>query len=586
MATATAVLCARAREIAEGSAPAGAAKQLLEAFAGVRAPADNADGWTCSISIDTMEDPVTLPCGHSFDRVNIAASFARGRMFMGQCPICKRTGPAELPPTNFALRDVLQELKRREAPAVDFEAALNALASKLLSGDALLTIAGNAEEIVRVMRGYAENAIVCAEAAKMLVEYTGGRGMFAEREATLAAVGTTISTRVADCVAAQVPQALVAAIGAHSVNAPMFEHACLALRNIARDEAGLPPVLAARAPTVVLDAMRANVRSADFAHYGSQALANIAFLPAGKQAAYGARAFSSIVEAMIEHGRAVNAAAFGCLALRRIAEGFPAAQQAAVDAGALAAVVAALETHAEVAIVAEQGCCALAIIADLPAGRQAAVDAGAPAAVVAAMNAHEGVAVVAEKGCLFLCIITILLTGQRAAVDAGAPAAIVSAMSEHEGVADVARNACWALSNITYLSAGVQAAVDAGAPARIIAAMHAHANNVDVAKQGCIALLRIAELTAGQSAIISAGGIAAFESATARHPAVKEIGTRALLMVTGPTGEARALAVLGNNGRDVSQIVRSMSEFENNAAVFVKAANALILALITVTVCE
>ena len=223
---------------------------------------------------------------------------------------------------------------------------------------------------------------MCKEVVKLLVEYTGGRGQEAERAAALIAVGTTVDSRIAECVAAQIPSALFAAIQSHAGSrTTLFYFACSVIENIACDEAGLSAVLAAQGPTILLAAMRVNAESTDFASNGCRALHSIALRPSGQQAVVAAGAMSAIVATMTALKSSSRVAEYCSKALGVIA-------RSSDEAVASAAIVAAMTTHNGVAAVAEQGCRALCNIASLPAGKSAIIFVGGRTAIEAAVTRH------------------------------------------------------------------------------------------------------------------------------------------------------------------------------------------------------
>uniref|UniRef100_A0A6C0ARB9 VWFA domain-containing protein n=1 Tax=viral metagenome TaxID=1070528 RepID=A0A6C0ARB9_9ZZZZ len=66
----------------------------------------------CPISLSVMKDPVSAPCGHTFDRESLMSLFAT-KTFWGsttQCPTCRSSWPNSFnasSPTNYAIRDAI-----------------------------------------------------------------------------------------------------------------------------------------------------------------------------------------------------------------------------------------------------------------------------------------------------------------------------------------------------------------------------------------------------------------------------------------------------------------------------------------------
>lgn len=266
------------------------------------------------------------------------------------------------------------------APAVASPAALSAAAEQALASLKVADV--DARDFVRVLGECGKDAIMCKEVIKLLVEYTGGRGQEAERAAALIAAGATVDSRIAECVTAQIPSALFAAIQTHAGSrTTLFYFACTVIENIACKEAGLSAVLAAHGPTVLLAAMRANAESTDFASNGCRALLGIAIHPSGQQAVIAAGATSAIVATMTALKSSTRVAEYGSKALGVIA-------RSSDEAAASAAIVAAMTTHNSVAAVAEQGCRALCNIAFLPTGKSAIISAGGRTAIEAAVARH------------------------------------------------------------------------------------------------------------------------------------------------------------------------------------------------------
>jgi len=69
---------------------------------------------TCPISLDIMEDPITTPCGHTFDRKSMMNLFSGHKKV---CPLC-RTNLMDYDPTNvgtcYLLAEIIDEKARKE----------------------------------------------------------------------------------------------------------------------------------------------------------------------------------------------------------------------------------------------------------------------------------------------------------------------------------------------------------------------------------------------------------------------------------------------------------------------------------------
>jgi hypothetical protein len=419
-----------------------------------------------------------------------------------------------------------------------------------------------------------------------LVEYTGGRGIFPDREAALAAVGATVDGRVADCVAAQVPAALVSVIETHVGNAAVFELACLAIRNIACEEEGSPPLLAARAPSVIVESMRANAGSAEFAHYGCRALGNIACLPAGQYAAAAALAPAAVVTAINRHKDVADVAHYGCWALANIASisrvralSLPDGAWASIHSGA-PAIVAAMNAHMGVTDVAKNGCWALECIACIPAGAEAAITALAPAAIITAMMKHKDVA--DPLACGFsalnkisrlpggaLAVFAILcnvaadpVTKSHPTVITGFFEFITDAIEANRHSVDVLRSGLSTLCELALISVDPNAAAS-----EICRLMRKFAGaDMDVALYGIRAQWRIAECPKGKMAVAECG-IGSIVNALKFHPGAAHIshcGFLALIHATRdfPTGQ-RAAALAGAP----AVIVAAMAEHRKSGVV-------------------
>ncbi|KAJ1629454.1 hypothetical protein T492DRAFT_873295 [Pavlovales sp. CCMP2436] len=73
-----------------------------------------AQALVCPITLDPLVDPVTTPCGHTYEREALEAYRASRLASLSRCSVCRASIPnAHLPyfglGVNIALRDLLQE---------------------------------------------------------------------------------------------------------------------------------------------------------------------------------------------------------------------------------------------------------------------------------------------------------------------------------------------------------------------------------------------------------------------------------------------------------------------------------------------
>lgn len=67
--------------------------------------AEEPESCVCSICQDVFVEPVSLPCGHSFDR----RCLLRHLDLRSDCPLCRKAVPVPLPEINYAFRDLVAE---------------------------------------------------------------------------------------------------------------------------------------------------------------------------------------------------------------------------------------------------------------------------------------------------------------------------------------------------------------------------------------------------------------------------------------------------------------------------------------------
>lgn len=68
--------------------------------------ADEPESCVCAICQDVFVEPVTLPCGHSFDRRCLLSHLE----LRSDCPLCRKPVSLPLPEINYSLRDLVKEV--------------------------------------------------------------------------------------------------------------------------------------------------------------------------------------------------------------------------------------------------------------------------------------------------------------------------------------------------------------------------------------------------------------------------------------------------------------------------------------------
>ncbi|XP_067248631.1 tripartite motif-containing protein 16-like isoform X2 [Chanodichthys erythropterus] len=77
------------------------------------------DEFKCSVCLDLLKDPVTIPCGHSYCKICITDCWDQeDQMRVYSCPQCKQTvSPRPALAENTMLAEVVEKLKKRKLPA-------------------------------------------------------------------------------------------------------------------------------------------------------------------------------------------------------------------------------------------------------------------------------------------------------------------------------------------------------------------------------------------------------------------------------------------------------------------------------------
>ena len=369
--------------------------------------------------------------------------------------------------------------------------------------------------------------------------------------------------------------AVLSAMRNHRAAAAVQEDACIALRNIAANNAENEASIGTNGGIVdVIMAMQTHAAVVAVQQRACGALAQIAVSSVeNKRRIAAGGGITAVLSAMRNHRAAVAVQEQACRALWNIAGGSVIAALFGWNGG-IADVIMAMQTHATVAAVQENGCGALAKFGqDYDASEFSIAADGGITAVLSAMRNHRADSAVQEQACIALG----LNIGDRNAKKTSNTSAsivpdsigsnggiddVITAMQTHATIAAVQEKGCEALANIVRYSTLANLAWDRhwycdenkqrelaakdvenkkriaadGGITAVLSAMRNHRAAAAVQEQACWALGNAAhdghhDYTGNAELIGSKGGIVDVITAMQTHAtvaAVQEKGCEAL----------------------------------------------------------
>lgn len=178
-------------------------------------------------------------------------------------------------------------------------------------------------KLIEMLReNFAKETVI--EAAKAIIEYTGGEGRGSARVHALSRKSTSVAARVAACIDADVIPHLVFAL-LHNFareSETLTEHVARALRNISFDERGAAECSRAGAPEALCFALKIHGRTeTSVCVEGASAIYNIAyFAPASRTGIIEHGAVPLLVDMIVVHGGVVaDVSMFASKAIRSLA---------------------------------------------------------------------------------------------------------------------------------------------------------------------------------------------------------------------------------------------------------------------------